>query len=120
MNCLGLEQGLIISIPVRDLEKSAAWYRDVMGFELALELKSPPWYELFTSTEGVRLGLAQVQKVNPGETTPIFRVASLEVAEAALAAKQIATSEVVAVPGQAKLLTLHDPDGNTLMLEQLL
>ncbi len=55
---------------------------------------------------------------DPGDTTPIFTVGSIEAAAAALAAEHIATSEVVTVAGHAKLLPMQDPDGNTLMLQE--
>ena len=114
---LGLEAGIVVSIPVRDIVKSAAWYRRMFGFEVVRTLREPPWCELATPTAGFHIGLAQVDGGDPGDTTPIFNVRSIESAEAALAAGRIATSKVVTVVGHAKLLTLHDPDGNTLMLQ---
>lgn len=116
----GLQPGAIISIPVRDLKKSVAWYRRTFGFEVARSLREPAWCELATPTAGVRIGLAQVDGADSGDTTPIFTVGSIEAAAAALASEHIATSEVVTVDGHARLLTLKDPDGNTLMLQELL
>lgn len=120
MPVLDLQTGAIISIPVRDLKKSVAWYRQTFGFEVARMLHEPAWCELTTSTADVRIGLAQVDGGDPGDTTPIFTVGSIEAAAAALAAEHIATSEVVTVTGHAKLMTLQDPDGNTLMLQEKL
>ena len=117
---LGLDPGVIVSIPVRDIRKSSSWYKDTFGFEIARTLMEPVWCELTTPTPGVRIGLAQVERGDPGDTTPIFTVRSAETAASALAARQIATSEIVTVAGQAKLLTLQDPDGNTLMLREIL
>ncbi len=120
MSDLGLESGVVVSIPVRDLKKSSAWYRETLGFEVARTLPEHAWCELSTATEGLRIGLAQVERGNAGDTTPIFTVKSIEAAAATLASKHIATSQVVTVAGQAKLLTLQDPDGNTLMLQERL
>jgi len=120
MPVVDLEPGAIISMPVRDLKKSAAWYRKTFGFEVARTLQEPAWCELATSSTDVRIGLAQVDGGDPGDTTPIFSVGSIETAAAELAAGHIATSEVVTVDGHAKLLTLQDPDGNTLMLQEKL
>ena len=120
MSVIDLKPGAIVSIPVRDLKKSVAWYRRTFGFEVARVLREPAWCELATSTAGVRIGLAQVDRGEPGDTTPIFAVDSIEAAAAALAAEHIATSKVVTVDGHAKLLTLQDPDGNTLMLQEKL
>lgn len=120
MSVLGLQPGAIISIPVRDLKKSVAWYRQTFGFEVAHTIQEPAWCELATSTADVRIGLAQVDGGDPGDTTPIFTVSSIEAAAAALAVERIAASEVVTVDGHAKLLTLQDPDGNKLMLQEIL
>ena len=117
---LGIEPGVVISIPVRDIRKSSAWYRQTFGFEVVRTLQDPAWCELATRTADMRIGLAQVDGGDPGDTTPIFNVRSIEAAEAALAAEHIATSKVVTVDGHAKLLTLQDPDGNTLMLQEQL
>ena len=117
---LGIEPGVVVSIPVRDIRKSSAWYRQTFGFEVVRTLQEPAWCELATRTADTRIGLAQVDGGDPGDTTPIFNVRSIEEAEAALAAEHIATSKVVTVDGHAKLLTLQDPDGNTLMLQEKL
>ena len=117
---LGIEPGVVVSIPVRDIRKSSAWYRQTFGFEVVRTLQEPAWCELATRTADLRIGLAQVDGGDPGDTTPIFNVRSIEAAEAALAAEHIATSKVVTVDGHAKLLTLQDPDGNTLMLQERL
>ena len=117
---LGLEPGAIVSIPVRDVRKSAAWYRETFGFGVARTLEKPVWCELVTPTEGMRIGLAQVRQGEPGDTTPIFAVRDIEHAAAELDSRQIATSEIVTVQGHARLLTLRDPDGNTLMLQEKL
>lgn len=55
----------------------------------------------------------------PGNVTPIFRVRSVAAAAESLAAGAVATSEIVTVAGRARLLTLQDPDGNTLMLQEI-
>ena len=86
MPVVGLQPGAIISIPVRDLKKSVAWYRKTFGFEVARTLQEPAWCELTTSTTDVRIGLAQVDGGAPGDTTPIFNVGSIEAAAAELAA----------------------------------
>lgn len=117
---LGLEAGVIVSIPVRDIRKSCAWYSRTFGFEIVRTLDDPAWCELATPTEGMSVGLAQVERGDGGDTTPIFTVGSIEAAAAALAAEHIAASKVVTVDGHAKLLTLQDPDGNTLMLQEKL
>lgn len=58
---LGLTPGAVVSLPVRDVRKSSAWYQETFGFGIARTLD-----------------------------------------------------------GLARLLTLQDPDGNTLMLQEVL
>ena len=36
----------VISVGVSDYDRSLAWYRDVLGFELEYELKEYGWCEL--------------------------------------------------------------------------
>ena len=115
---LGLAPGTVVSIPVRDVRKSSAWYQETFGFGVARALDEPAWCELTTKTDGLRIGLAQVQQAEPGDTTPIFTVRDIERAAAELDSRHIATSEIVTVEGHARLITLQDPDGNTLMLQE--
>ena len=115
---LGLAPGTVVSIPVRDVRKSSAWYQETFGFGVARALDEPAWCELTTKTDGLRIGLAQVQQAEPGDTTPIFTVQDIERAAAELDSRHIATSEIVTVEGHARLITLQDPDGNTLMLQE--
>ncbi len=117
---LGLQGDLVVSLPVRDLEKSIVWYQEALGFQVVLKLKNPLWCELSTENRSVRVGLAQVQEVSSGDTTPIFRVKDLKAAQTVLASLHVATSDIEVVASQAKLLTFNDLDGNALMLQELL
>ena len=117
---LGLQGGVIVSLPVLNLDKSIAWYQEVLGFQVVLKLEKPLWCELSTVNHEVRVGLAQVREVNSGDTTPIFRVKDLEAAQTALTSRHVATSGIEVVVNQAKLLTFSDLDGNPLMLQELL
>lgn len=117
---LGLQGDLVVSLPVHDLEKSIAWYQEVLGFQVALKLEDPLWCELSTENRSVRVGLAQVREVSSGDTVPIFRVRDLRAAQTALASSHVATSDIEVAGSQAKLLTFNDLDGNALMLQELL
>ena len=39
-------ENCVISVGVSDYDRSLAWYRDVLGFELVYELKEYGWCEL--------------------------------------------------------------------------
>ena len=47
------------AIAVSDLQRSLAWYREVLGFEPIYTLDDWGWAELRTSLEGVNLGIGQ-------------------------------------------------------------
>lgn len=117
---LGLQGDLVVSLPVLDLDKSIAWYQEVLGFQVVLKLENPLWCELSTENHSVRVGLAQVREISSGDTAPIFRVKDLRSAQTALASSHVTTSDIEVVAGQAKLLTFNDLDGNALMLQELL
>ena len=65
----------VISVSVSDYDRSLAWYREVLGFDLDYELKEYGWCELKTPF-GFRIGLGQTETVvTPGNVTPTFGVA---------------------------------------------
>jgi len=51
----------VISVGVKDYDRSVAWYRDVLGFELEYELKEYGWCELKTPF-GFNIGLGQSRR----------------------------------------------------------
>ena len=87
----------VISVSVSDYDRSLAWYREVLGFDLDYELKEYGWCEL-TTPFGFRIGLGQTETVvTPGNVTPTF-----------------------GVPDMVRLSTFYDPDGTPWMLAQTL
>jgi catechol 2,3-dioxygenase-like lactoylglutathione lyase family enzyme len=65
---------LVISVGVSDFERSIAWYRAALEFEVVYRLDQYGWCELRTPYAGVKLGLGQTEEVKPGSTTPTFGV----------------------------------------------
>ena len=64
--------GLTLSMPVSDLEKSIAWYKDVLGFSLLYKMEDIGWCEMQSPVADVNVGLSMVEKPNPGGATPTF------------------------------------------------
>src|SRR6476659_9339813 len=94
----------VVSVSVSDYDRSVAWYRDVLGFELDYELKEYGWCELKTPF-GFRIGLGQTETVvAPGNVTPTFGVHDID----------------SAIPDMVRLSTFYDPDGTPWMLAQAL
>jgi|SRR5712691_7551798 len=114
------DKQLVISVPVSDLERSIAWYRDVLGFELVYKLEQYGWCEMSTPYSGIYIGLGQQEK-EPivGGTTPTFGVKDIAAARAHLESHDVRfDGDTYEIEGMVKLATFYDPDGNAWMLAQ--
>lgn len=111
-------------IVVSNIEESIKFYTDVVGLKLSKFNKEYGWAEL-TGPEGSRLGISQA---NPAfglkagmNAVPTITVTDIKKArEAFLKNKVKLVGDVMEVPGQVKLQTFHDKDGNTFQLCELL
>ena len=110
------------ALGVSDLERSIAWYHDVLGFELIYKLDDWGWAELRSPLAGVNVGIGQAEELEPrGGATLTFGVADIDAARAYLEAHDVGfDGETTEVPGMVRLATFYDPDGNTFMLAQRL
>lgn len=111
---------LTASMGVTDLDRSIAWYRDILGFELLYRVDEIGWCELATHMEGVRVGLSQNQEVTRGGgATNVWSVADIEAVKASLDAHGVEQDGPIQhIEGLVKLLTFFDPDGNAMMFAQ--
>ncbi len=113
--------GLNCSLAVTDLNRSIAWYQEVLGFELIYKLDEMGWCELKTEVPGVQVGLSEVEKhiPAPAGATLTFGVVDIDHSRRLLEQKQVRfdgpTREIA---GMVRLATFFDPDGNTLMFYQ--
>ena len=112
--------GLTCSLGVTDLDRSIAWYRDVLGFDLLYRLEQIAWCELKTGVARVNLGLSEVEEPGgKGGATLTFGVADIEAAKAELDGKDVRQDGPIReIPGMVRLLTFYDPDDNALMFYQ--
>ncbi len=108
------------ALNVSDLDKSIAWYRDVLGFELIYRLDDMGWCEFKTETKGVNVGLSVREETKQGGgATLTFGVKDVAAARSLLEAKDVRfDGEIQTIPGMVSLATFFDPDGNQLMLAQ--
>ncbi len=113
---------LTASMGVTDIDRSIAWYRDVLGFTLMYRADEIGWCELSTGVPGVSVGLSQNSDVaKGGGATNVWGVQDIDVAKAHLDAHGVQQDgDVQHIPGLVKLLTFYDPDGNAMMLSQSL
>lgn len=118
---LGFKPELTIAFSTKDRKAAAAWYAAHLGFEILFDAEEMGWCELATSMSGVTLGLGETFEVKPGNCVPVFAVADLDAARAALEAKGVRFDGPTEVnEGYVKLATFYDGDGNALMLSQML
>lgn len=118
---LGYNGGLTLSMSVSDLQRSVAWYRDVLGFKVQYVMDEMGWCELTTGTGGVNVGLSQVESPKIGGPTPTWGVNDIDAARATLESKGVRfDGPTREIEGMVKLAGFFDPDGNSLMLYQSL
>lgn len=110
--------GLTCALGVSDLDRSVAWYRETLGFDLLYRMKDEAWCELRTGVERVNLGLSQVEEAGgKGGATLTFGVEDIEAAKSDLDSRGVRQDGPIRdIPGLVRLLTFYDPDDNALML----
>lgn len=115
-------QNIVISVNVSDLDRSIAWWGEMLGFEPTYVMKEYGWCELATSIEGVGLGLGQVEEVKAsGGVTPTFGVSDIEAARGHMESRGVKfDGDTYEISGQVKLCTFYDPDANPFMLAEVL
>ena len=112
--------GLTCSMGVTEMDRSIAWYRDVLGFSLLYRLEDVAWCELSTGVARVNVGLgAREEAGGAGGATLTFGVADIDAAKAELDRHGIRQDGPIRdIPGMVRLLTFYDPDDNALMFYQ--
>jgi catechol 2,3-dioxygenase-like lactoylglutathione lyase family enzyme len=114
-----------LSLPVSDLDAAIAFYRDALG--LALIARFDPPGLAFFDLGGTRLMLGRSESPTPGSTL-YFRIADIEAAHAALAARGVVFERPPAAvhrdeagqfgpAGETEWMAFfRDPSGNLLAL----
>jgi predicted enzyme related to lactoylglutathione lyase len=110
------------SMGVTSLDKSIAWYGEVLGFTLLYQDDEIGWCEMSTHMTGVNVGLSENQEVKQGGgATSVWSVSDVEAAKAHLAALNVRQDgDIQTIPEMVRLLTFYDPDGNAMMFAQSL
>jgi catechol 2,3-dioxygenase-like lactoylglutathione lyase family enzyme len=114
-----VERTDFISVPVTDLERSTAWYRDTLGLE---QIGEGGWPE-FQLGENVSLYLIDLEKVGREFTAPhsayiALRVPDVAETRADLEGRGIEFEGEIFDTGVCRMAFFHDPDGNSLMLHR--
>ena len=116
---LPVERTDFVSVPVTDLERSTAWYRDTLGLR---QVGTGAWPE-FQLGENVSVYLLDPtnigQEFTGPHTAPIaLRVADVESARAELEQRGIRFSGETFDTGVCHMAHFADPDGNVWMLHR--
>lgn len=113
-----------VIVYVSDMQRSVAFYRDVLG--LPLRMTSPGWTEFNTGSTTIALHMTGDQKLPPSHGRPPagqahlgFMVDDIQATYEALKAQDVFFS----LPPQKQtsgvtLAVLHDPDGLGITLQQ--
>lgn len=119
MSVVSLENTITLALSVRDRHASAEWYEKNLGFQLLMHIDEAGWSEMQTKTAGVTLGLGEQMEPSPGNLVPVFGVADIASARAALERENVKfDGETETIEGMVSTATFYDPDGNALMLAQ--
>ena len=119
---LGFNGQLTLSCKCKDRKASTKWYADKLGFNLLYDVEEIAWCELATCIPGVNVGLSEVESPKVGEgPVPTFGVTDIDAARHQLEEAGVRfDGETMTIPDMVKLATFYDPDGNALMLFQML
>ncbi len=116
---LQVERVDFISVPVTDIEGSAAWYRDTLGLEQIGEAG----FAEFQLGENVSLYLLNMEAIGSRFSGPhtahvALRVPDVEEIRRELEAKGIEFEGETLDSGVCHMAFFRDPDGNALMLHR--
>ncbi|MEN8006275.1 MAG: VOC family protein [Candidatus Krumholzibacteriota bacterium] len=117
---LGYDGGLTCAIQCADLDRSLAWYQEVLGFQLLFRADELAWAELQSPVARVTVGVGQVEAPQvQGGATLTWGVTEIDTARSRLEGHDVRfDGETQTIPGVVRLATFFDPDGNRHMLYQ--
>ena len=118
---IGYDGGLTCSMGVTSLDRSIAWYRDVLGFTLLYRLDDIAWCELSTAR---RAGQCRPRRARGGgrrgrrHADLRRRPTSRRPRPSSTGTMSARTGRSATFPDMVRLLTFFDPDDNALMFYQ--
>lgn len=120
MKVTKIELGWII---VSDFAKSKQFFTETLGLNLAEQADEYKWMELAPKEGDMRLGVGEYCEEYSKDDTPgqnmvlAFTVDDVRSAKKELEEKGVKfIGDIVEVPGNVKMATLTDPDGNKFQL----
>lgn len=114
------EYGFVVKIDVTDLDRSIAWYRDKLGFELDERYSAGSWRQMtLADLPNTALGIY----VNPdgaglGGKKVTFVVEDIEEVRDRLLRAGVEVDEIESLGDWVKIAFFRDPDGNVFGIRQ--
>ena len=108
---------ILVAINVRDLRKAEKFWVEDLGFERGWDKGiKDGWLEIETPVKGFVIGLNLVSEEEfvKEETKINIAVKAIETTKEVLEEKGIKTTEIRTIPGILKIMTVFDPDDNTI------
>ena len=119
MPAAALNTSITLALSVSDRHASAAWYTEMLGFNLLYHADEVGWSEMATLASGVTLGLAEQSQADPGNAVPVFGTDDIAAARQGLEAAGVSfQGETEVIDGMVKTASFLDLDGNVLMLAE--
>ena len=107
---LGYNGALTCAVQVSDIEKSIAWYQDVLGFKLLYHVKEMGWGEMASPVSKVLIGLSQVEDPKVKGVTLTWGVCDIEATRKKLESNAVRfDGPTQEIPNMVKLATFYDP-----------
>ena len=116
----------LVPLPVADVDAAKAFYADRLGFTVDVDVTPAPGIRVVQVTppgSGCSIGFGTGLPVyggTPGSVRGLHLVvADIEAARAELQARGVEVGEVTDAGGGVLYAGLQDPDGNSLVLQQM-
>ena len=109
---------VVLQLGVADLDKSIAFYEEVLGFKIIERRDDLQFAHVATNVPGLQLGLS-VGSAQKGTGAAIVNISVVDVATARRLLESrgvIFTGPTQVIPGKVALAGFRDPDGNQLRL----
>lgn len=120
MKVTKIELGWII---VSDFGKSKQFFTETLGLDVAEQPEQHPWMELVAKDNGLRIGVGEYceeysKDDKPGQNMVLaLTVENIMAAKKELEDKGVTfIGDIVEIPGNVKMATFVDPDGNKFQL----
>jgi catechol 2,3-dioxygenase-like lactoylglutathione lyase family enzyme len=112
------QPGALVQFAVSDLDRSVAFYRDVLGLKMNLRNDALSWAKFDTALPGLTLGIGQSETVEGSGTTSLnLTVGDADAARELLESRGVVfKGDTVRIPGVVTLADFTDPDGNLIRL----